>query len=486
MPNLRIEIAGDDLICIDGKPGGASSRKPLGTSGLARLKGWAAAYDAAVRMRQPNHHLLAIGREIAALLNGGDGWLEGCLESATGELTLEIGVRLKPGELGQALLDVPWELLVSDGTFLAADEHRLFSVARRLGNPAPATAPDHGDMAVLFMAAEVKGQRVLDYEWEETAFLTATRNLIDRFHLAVEESGNLDLLGARLAQTARWEALHLTCHGNIEKDAPVLALETPEGALDAVTAARLCTVLGEEARKPGLVFLSACRTAEQAGSGSASFTQALIRSGVANAVGWDGSVHDTDAIRFAETFYCQMAGGRPVTYAAAVARREVLCAHLADPQGRVGSHWHLARVYLGPQGGGSLCHPAKPTRPFRRNAEDKAYLDKANRRVPVATAAQFVGRRRSIQQALRAWSGNCAGVMIQGMGNLGKSSLAERIASRMSDHTVVVVFERYDARAVFDALVKALPEDMQSDSRAMHEPEIARNPAALKLVLQHS
>jgi hypothetical protein len=100
MPNLRIEIAGDDLFCTDGIRNGASSRKPLGASGLARLKGWAEAYDAAVRMRQPSHQLLSIGREIATLLNGGDGWLEGCLESATGELRLEIGVSLKPGELG--------------------------------------------------------------------------------------------------------------------------------------------------------------------------------------------------------------------------------------------------------------------------------------------------------------------------------------------------------------------------------------------------
>ena len=482
MVQLRIRLTDDVLLCLDGA---TVTRKPLGSGGLDRMKGWTAAYEAAVRTRQPDR-LSAIGQDIATLLNAGDGWLDERL-TRPGPVSLEIQADNDRNEGAQTLLGVPWELLASGGRFLAANPHRLFLVGRRLGKPEPADAPEHGDLAVLFMAAEVEGQHVLDYEREEAAFLDATRGL--NAHLAIEESGSAAGLALRLKQTRRWEALHLTGHGDLGASGPYLALETEEGACDRVDAGRLCALLGDEERMPRLVFLSACRTAERPGSGTACFVQALVGAGVANTVGWDGSVQDGDAIRFAETFYGELAGGRPVVHAAALARRALLTVYESSrtqPGGTAidGAHWHLARVWLGPRGGGSLCEPGKPTRPARRNGADKAYLDKARGRVPVATAEQFVGRRRAIQQALRAWSVGSPGVLIQGMGNLGKSSLAERIASRLDGHAVVVVFERYDAHAVFHALVAALPEDLQAAIVAAHEAAIVDNPVALKLALQ--
>ncbi|RJF78404.1 CHAT domain-containing protein [Azospirillum cavernae] len=482
MASLRILLTDDVLLCLDGA---SVARKPLGSAGLARMKGWAAAYDTAVRARQPDR-LSAVGQDIAALLNEGDGWLDDRL-TRPGPVSLEIQAAHDRDEAAQILLDAPWELLAPGGRFLAADPHRLFLVARRLGQPEPFDAPEHGDLAVLFMAAEVEGQHALDYEREEVAFLDATRGL--NAHLVIEESGGAAGLALRLKQNRRWEALHLTGHGDLGASGPYLALETDEGACDPVDAGRLCGLLGDEERMPRLVFLSACRTAERPGSGAACFVQALVGAGVANAVGWDGSVQDGDAIRFAETFYGELAGGRAVVHAAAQARRALLTIHQTgakQPGGPAadGAHWHLARVWLGPRGGGALREAGKPTRPAHRNGADKAYLDKAKGRVPVATAEQFVGRRRALQAALRAWSDGTPGVLIQGMGNLGKSSLAERIASRLDGHRVVVVFERYDAHAVFHALVAALPEDDQTAIVAAHEAAIIDNPAALKLALQ--
>ena len=482
MVQLRILLTDDVLLCLDGA---TVTRKPLGPAGLARMKGWATAYDTAIRTRQTDH-LSAIGQDIAMLLNDGDGWLDERL-TRTGPVSLEIQAAYDRDDGAQLLLDVPWELLAPGGQYLAASPHRLFLVARRLGKPEPLDPPEHGDLAVLFMAAEVEGQHILDYEREEVAFLDATRGL--NAHLAIEESGSAAGLALRLKQTRRWEALHLTGHGDLGASGPYLALETDEGACDPVDAGRLCALLGNEERMPRLVFLSACRTAERPGNAAACFVQALVGAGVANAVGWDGSVQDSDAIRFAETFYGELAGGRPVVHAAALARRALLTVHETgkeQPGGSTadGAHWHLARVWLGPRGGGALCEPGKPTRPPRRNEADKAYLDKTRERVPVATAEQFVGRRRAIQQALRAWSVGSPGVLIQGMGNLGKSSLAERIASRLDGHAVVVVFERYDAHAVFHSLVAALPEDLQAAIVKTHEAAILDNPAALKLALQ--
>ncbi len=145
-----------------------------------------------------------------------------------------------------------------------------------------------------------------------------------------------------------------------------------------------------------------------------------------------------------------------------------------------GRHWHLARVYAGPNGTGQCCDRALPKRHLRKEAGFKEFLDKANDRVPVATAQEFVGRRRQAQEVLRAFrEDKKAGVLIFGMGNLGKSSLAARVANRMPNHKTVVVWQRYDALAVFDQLVAALPGSERDTWASNWRANINRNGAAL-------
>jgi tetratricopeptide (TPR) repeat protein len=457
----RITIVGNDILCGRGAVrAGEESRIELTGATLARLTGWAERYGRIVRTGDPSP-LLALGLEIFAWLDQG-GWASGWIRG-TGDRVLEVAVDDPGTEAAAALLDLPWETLAREGGFLAADPAQTLVVFRSIGRRADAAPaqPAHRDLEALFMAAAPRGQRELGFEAEEAAILDATARL--PMQLFVEESGCADFLKDRLAQDGPFEAVHLSCHGDIlEATGPVLALETPEGDLAPVTPGQLAGVLGE--RKAPLVFLSACRTAEGGERRDADgkpeavepFARALVRAGVANVLGWDGSVYDLDATRFARAFYGELAERATVPYAAAVARREVLREHHNDP--RTGRHWHLARVYAGPLGAGPLCDAAKPRRRLRKAAGYREFLDKADRRVPVATAEEFVGRRRHAQAVLRAFRENDKpGVLIHGMGNLGKSSLAARIANRMPGHQTVVVFERYDALAVFEQLLRALP-----------------------------
>lgn len=124
MAQLRIRLTDDVLLCEDGR---TVTRKPLGSGGLDRMKGWITAYDAAVRARQTDR-LSAIGQDIAMLLHEGDGWLDDRL-TLTGPLFLEIQAAHDRDEGARILLDVPWELLAPGGRFLAAPPHRLFLVA---------------------------------------------------------------------------------------------------------------------------------------------------------------------------------------------------------------------------------------------------------------------------------------------------------------------------------------------------------------------
>jgi len=480
MIGLRVELRGDDLFCLDTGDDGASTRRPLTDANLDRLRDWASRYDNALNPRRPDPDALPpIGREMADFLDEGDAWLTRCL-GGTGEIAFEIAVGGTPDSRGRALLDVPWELLAPNSLFLAGDRERLFRVERRLGRPTAPRPAAHRDLSLVFMAADVDGEGTLNYEQEESAILQATQRL--DLNLMVEESGALEFLGQTLAQENRPEALHLSCHGTIAGGTPVIILETPAGGGAPTSVGDLAAVLGDEGQQPALIFLSACRTAEH-GPAASAFTQALIRAGVANALGWDGSVYDADAIAFAETFYAHLARACSVAHAAAQARRALLQKHLANRH--QGLHWHLARVYLGPAGGGPLSAPGKPKRPLRKGAGHREFLDKANSRVPVASAAEFVGRRRQAQRILRAFHDReAAGVLVHGMGNLGKSSLAARVASRMPHHEAVVLFERYDALAVFDALLRALPPRLALQVRQEWRDVVMNDDRALAGALQ--
>nr|BFE67880.1 hypothetical protein GCM10020092_011810 [Actinoplanes digitatis] len=64
-------------------------------------------------------------------------------------------------------------------------------------------------------------------------------------------------------------------------------------------------------------------------------------------IGWDGSVTDGAAILFAQELYRRLRDRAPLAVAVGDARRAVL----ASPNPRLREDWHLARVWLGPDGG---------------------------------------------------------------------------------------------------------------------------------------
>jgi hypothetical protein len=469
----RISIIGADILCEchdAGQP--AEVRISLDENTLNRFKDWTQQYRRSLRLDDPSA-LPALGSTMFDWLDESR-WASNWTRGA-GDRVLEIAVDDPEHEAAAALLDLPWETLAHKGEFLAADQVQAFVVFRSIGRPANAASaqPIYRDLAVMFMAASPEGEQELNFEAEESAILDATERL--PIQLVVEESGCGDFLKDRLAQDGPFEAVHISCHGDILKSGgPVIALETPEGGLALTAPGDFAGALGET--KPPLVFLSACRTAEA--EAVEAFVRALVRAGVPNVLGWDGSVYDSDAIHFASTLYGELAEHTTIPFAAAKARRDLLGSHLNDPH--KGLHWHLARVYAGPNGAGQCCGRALKKRKLRKDAGFKEFLDKANSRVRVATAKEFVGRRRQAQRVLSVFrKADKAGVLIFGMGNLGKSSLAARIANRMPKHETVVVWERYDALAIFERLVTALPGSERAEWERNWLQQIGANGATL-------
>ncbi len=445
-----VQIVGADLLCRSlGTP--LQEYRIDGASAPVKLQGWAARYSRATRLGDETE-LFAIGGEMFGWLNP-SGWASTWAKAA-GPRELEIRVDDPAEPLARAVLEAPWELLARESGYLANDAVQLFELYRRVGGEGSPAEPKFGDLQLMFMAAAPTGENPLNFEAEESGILEATKRL--PLHLVVEESGCAQFLGERLDLDGPFEALHLSCHGDIHpQHGPQLALEDETGQLALVDVGQLVSTLGDPQRMP-LVFLSACRTAEQIEAGERAaepFVRELVRAGVANVLGWDGSVYDADALTYARSFYSELASLQRVPRAAAVARHALRKCQIDNP--RQGRHWHLARLYLGPAGGGTLAAKGRPKRKPAGGGDQ--FLDPARNEVPVAGPAEFVGRRRATQAVLKAYRDGAAGVLIHGMGNLGKSSLAFRVSTRLTRHEKVVVFGKYDALNVFDRVVAALP-----------------------------
>jgi tetratricopeptide (TPR) repeat protein len=465
MTGISITDGGFDLVCNGERIG---RRRHLDETTVAALDEFSARYAALLdREDDTSEALLALGRDLYRFLDGDGRDLAALIDGAKRPVHFEIVTSSKrPLDAERTMLRVPWELLADQTGFLAADVGLGFSPMRRLGQRETPPALDRYRLGLVFMAASPRGEVELDFEADETAIMTAVgKTALD---LLVEESGNPDLLGERLDELPAMQALHLSCHGDNDPE-PMLLLEDEAGDALPTTAGTLIETL--RAHRPRLLFLSACLTSAAApatggaatrrsrrrGTLAQSLAEQMVDSGVSAVLGWDGSVGDAAAIAFAGTFYDGLAGRRAPPDAAATARRTLLNAP-QDDSGR--GDWHLARLWLGPEGGGPIVGGRDKRSMLPATHGEKEFLVKARRQVPVASHEMFVGRRRELQAALKALrNGEHAGVLVHGMGRLGKSSLAARIANRRPDLKLAVVFEHYGAPDILAALREALRND---------------------------
>ena len=246
------------------------------------------------------------------------------------------------------------------------------------------------------------------------------------------------------------QVLHLSCHGQSQPE-PLLLLEDDEG--DPLPTKAIGLIEALQNRLPRLLCVSACESAAP-GTLANPLAMTLVRAGVAAVLGWDGSVYDHEATAFAHELYANLSRRGPLEEAVGAARRA-----LRNQSGpRQSRDWHLARLWLGRHGGGALVRGSRRRWLLAPDHGHKEFLDRHQQR-PVASREAFVGRRRELQASLKALrQGGYAGLLIHGMGHLGKSSLAARIAHRWPDLELAVVFGHYDALSVAEAIRDACPE----------------------------
>ena len=460
-----------------------------------RFSQWITGYRQA--LRQPDHSraasLLAIGQDIWHWLDGDESWLERLTHACSSPpLVIEFMVSSGPSQPELSFLEVPWELLASQSRHLAADPCLIYGPVRRIGKESRAGAPSGYRLSLVFMAAAPRGEGVpLQYEAEETAILDATGSI--GLDLTVEESGTLPLLAECMARDAQQGAsrepqqgasvdvLHISCHGIMNPE-PSLMLETDEGDPCPTTAMQLGQKLG--GNRPRLLFLSACLTSGPDALFT-SLSSSMIRLGVPAVLGWGGSVGDRQATRFAARLYDYLSLSNGLEEALARGRFELFQADTGEAAPSMPGDWHLARLYLGPHGGGVLARGERSR--HIRDAESgyKEFLNTKDKTIPVAGRREFVGRRRQIQQILREFRQHSrAGVLIHGLGRQGKSSLAARIANRMSHLQPVIVNQHYGAKDILEAFAYFAGTEEVTAIVNRHREQAAKDPAYLAVALR--
>jgi tetratricopeptide (TPR) repeat protein len=231
-------------------------------------------------------------------------------------------------------------------------------------------------------------------------------------------------------QIERYHVLHVTCHAG----PGVLVLEKEDGSEDRVTAQRFC----DEALPPGrgvpLVVLAGCATAlaEQGESALPGLARQLLARGVPTVLAMQAPVSDPYATELGARLYGALATfEHPDPLAALAEARRSL--EIDRKDGKIPSpvdlaEWSTPALYLrGPSQ--RLYDPGEPIEKIQPPPEPRFATGVVVRRV-----GEFVGRRREerrILQALRDPDG--AGVLLHGIGGVGKSSLAAEVLKALSE-----------------------------------------------------
>ena len=357
------------------------------------------------------------------------------------------------------LRHLPWELLHDGQAFLCADPHHWFTPLRRVTDPdiGQEWQPQKRQLGVLFMASSPENvQPVLDFEAEEASILRDTAH--KPLDLQVEESGSLQGLGERLLEYEEDpDVIHLSGHADVDEreGRPLFLLEDEMGDCAPATPEELARTLRDANSHPRILFLSGCRTGgSDAQRQILSFSEQMVDAGIPVVLGWALPVGDEAASQAAAAFYDKLATGYGIAEAVALARQQLL--ESDSP------YWSLLRCYVD----GSRLNPlvAKGRLHIRRHNTQQQFLD-AGGLIPVCARTDFVGRRRLLQRALRslkAYYGEHAyaeGVLLHGMGGLGKSSAAARLVDRLKNrHEPIVCYGGLDETVLITALERALPE----------------------------
>jgi tetratricopeptide (TPR) repeat protein len=393
---------------------------------------------------------VAIGKKLFGWLDGDGRWLSRALADCQGELLV-----LAIANLAK-LPHLPWEVLHDREGFLIDRSYPKVVTVRWTKGEVVAIEPADRPLRVMFMATDPEGvEPRLNFEGEEGRILDATRGVA--LTLRVEESGCVSELKKTWQRYGdnHFDVFHLTGHASIADDGqPFFITETETGDRYDAKAGEIVDAL--RFRFPRLVFLSGCRTGQAGEQGATpSMAEALLNLGLTAVLGWGRPIGDNVATLAAACLYESLASANSLVEAIAATYQK-----LREEKVR---NWYLLRLYGRGDLKVSLAALVLPMgdRLLPLSSEiEQLFLDPDDATTPrVVRREDFVGRRRILQSCLRRLQGNDLGVLLHGMGGLGKTTVAKRLLERIADpqnsnYDTIFNFKQFDEGKLLQDLAR--------------------------------
>jgi CHAT domain-containing protein len=356
----------------------------------------------------------------------------------------------------KGLAHLPWELLHDGESFLVEKMPPIIPLRwmkKQKKTIEIIDSPQNRPLNLLFMATSPLGvEPVLDHEAEEGQILEATKRI--PLNLRVEESGCLQELVHLVQEYHKnhFDVFHLTGHATHKDQKPCFLTEDEYGNCVYSNSRDIANTF-KKRPLPSLIFLSGCRTGYGSDDDIPSMAEELLHMGAKAVLGWGGKVLDTDASTASSTIYGELSAGKTITEALASTYEALINKNSRD--------WHKLRLYVANILPGALVTPLrteerkqlpKPTISLEFR-DDEGHLR-------VVSPENFVGRRRQLQNCLRTLKTDRekVGVLLHGMGGLGKSSIASRLWDRLPDFEKILwwrqIDEAYLIRKLQDKLIK--------------------------------
>jgi hypothetical protein len=356
--------------------------------------------------------------------------------------TLRLGV-LTRGGLPAAL---PWEMAIPPGRADPLGLDPEVETYREAANPEPVPVAQVPAPLRVLAALATPDDDDLDLEDEQRrlhdAFASSRRDA--GVHVRVLDEGTLT--GIREALSGQeFHILHLACHAR----PGLLLLESEDGSPADVNAASFVAALPPN-RRPPLVVLSGCSTALD-DDDLQGLARTLIAAGVPQVLAMTAAVTDIFAREFCELFYRELAlSQRPEALPALAVARQ-----LSERSRGAGTAPEWATPVLFLRGSSfPLYTLAEPAVQKRLAGVTDPYLGPD---IPLRSVGGFVGRRADFRLLFPAFRAG-RGVLIHGIGGVGKSSLAAELLRRLRADAglIVSVVGRTHPDAILAAVADAL------------------------------
>ena len=379
-------------------------------------------------------------------------------------------------EVPAELAGLPWEALpCPDGTGPLA-LHPLVRMYRKTGATPTGTLPGPLRIVIAIAAPDTGGGPLLDYERELHNVLAAVRAARrDAADVRVVPFATPAAIRAALDK-GPVHVLHISGHGSPGH----LDLENEDGTVRSVTAEEFVEQAVPAGKMPLVITLSACYSDAAGRQGGTSFAGRLCQYGAAAVIATETSITDSYATRLLAQVYGTLAqvGDLDVVAALAEARRQVqaeLETSSVPRDGLLAELCEWAAVTVLAAAGSVPVHSERPAGPSARQTVRPQVAGLTGR------DWYFVGRRAEQRHWLtELTSPETAGVVICGIGGVGKTALADELIARVREQEPGRVLVSLAGQLTLESLLGAVITTIRHDLLASGDPGTAEVIRALE------